>query len=71
MLHFFSLSLKPTLLVGLNKDLELPSTFEVTCHAAPALFAYPPPLKEKKEAKKERVRETASPRDSRVSLTVF
>mmetsp|Transcript_5505 Transcript_5505/g.16241 ORF Transcript_5505/g.16241 Transcript_5505/m.16241 type:complete len:968 (+) Transcript_5505:141-3044(+) len=55
MLHFFSLALAPSMLVGLNKDFQLPQSFSVYC-AAPALrYAYPPKAKEKQETKRERV----------------
>jgi 26S proteasome regulatory subunit N2 len=55
MLHFFSLALAPSMLVGLNKDFQLPQSFSVYC-AAPALrYAYPPKLREKQETKRERV----------------
>jgi len=54
-LHFLSLSLAPTAVIGLNKDLQLPASFAVTCLAKPSDFAYPAPLEEKKEEKKERV----------------
>lgn len=55
MQHFFSLALSPSMLVGLNKDFKLPSSFSVHCSTSPAHFAYPPKLTEKKEVKKERV----------------
>lgn len=54
-LHFMSLSLAPTCVIGLNKDLLLPASFTVTTLAKPSDFAYPAPLEEKKEEKKERV----------------
>ena len=42
----------------MNKDLKIPSSFKLKCDARPSLFAYPEPLTEKVEEKKERV-ETA------------
>ena len=58
MLHFFSLALTPTAVIGVNKDLKIPPSFKLKCDARPSLFAYPEPLKEEVEEKKERV-ETA------------
>ena len=58
LLHFFSLTLTPTAVIGVNKDLKIPSSFKLKCDARPSLFAYPEPLTEKVEEKKERV-ETA------------
>ena len=45
---FLSLSFSPTFLMGLNKDFDMPLSFEVTCNAPPSLFAYPK-VEEKKE----------------------
>ena len=39
-LHFISLALAPTAIIGLNKDLQLPVEFNVTCNAKPSEFAY-------------------------------
>ena len=36
-----SLSFSPTMLIGLNKDFDMPTDFSVTCHAPPSMFAYP------------------------------
>merc|ERR1711968_216895 len=58
LLHFFSLTLTPTAVIGVNKDLKIPSSFKLKCDARPSLFAYPDPLTEVVEEKKERV-ETA------------
>merc|ERR1711988_1497967 len=58
LLHFFSLTLTPTAVIGVNKDLKIPSSFKLKCDARPSLFAYPEPLTEVVEEKKERV-ETA------------
>jgi 26S proteasome regulatory subunit N2 len=45
---FLSLAFSPTMLIGLNKDFNMPTQFEVTCNAPPAMFAYPK-IEEKKE----------------------
>ena len=54
LMHFLSLSFTPTLLIGLNKDFDVPKGFAVRCNAPPSMFAYPKP-EEKKEDKKELV----------------
>jgi 26S proteasome regulatory subunit N2 len=55
MLHFFSLALTPSVLVGVNKDFRLPTSFSVFCASTASKYAYPSKIKEKKEAKRERV----------------
>ncbi|KAM3728445.1 26S proteasome non-ATPase regulatory subunit [Dirofilaria immitis] len=55
--HFSSLAFKPTCVIGLNLNLEMPKT-EFRCNAKPSTFAYPPPLEEKKKEENEKV-ETA------------
>jgi len=45
MVHFLSLALSPTAIIGLNADLEVPD-MEVVCKAQPSEFAYVPPMKE-------------------------
>jgi 26S proteasome regulatory subunit N2 len=47
---FLSLAFTPTMLIGLNKDFNIPTQFEVTCHAPPAMFAYRK-IEEKKEVR--------------------
>ena len=47
-----SLAFQSTALIGLNKDLDVPLTFEVTCNAPPSMFSYPK-LEEKKEDEKK------------------
>ena len=47
-----SLSFAPTMLMGLNKDLNVPKDFELTCLAPPSMFAYPK-IEEKKEDEKK------------------
>ncbi|RKP08547.1 armadillo-type protein [Thamnocephalis sphaerospora] len=44
LMHFLSLSLTPTALIGLNKDLHVPK-FNFVSNAKPSLFAYPPETK--------------------------
>jgi 26S proteasome regulatory subunit N2 len=55
LLHFFSLTLAPTAVIGVNKEMKIPGSFKLKCDAKPSLFAYPDPLEEEKEEKKERV----------------
>ncbi|CAF0941552.1 unnamed protein product [Didymodactylos carnosus] len=54
---FLSLAFSPTCLVTLNQDLKMPNV-DIISNAPPSVFAYPPPLVDKKEEKKEKV-ETA------------
>jgi 26S proteasome regulatory subunit N2 len=51
---FLSLSFSPTMMIGLNKDFDLPKSFTVKCSAPPSMFAYPK-HEEKKEDKREKV----------------
>jgi 26S proteasome regulatory subunit N2 len=39
--HMLSLSFAPTMLIGLNKDFNMPIDFNVVCNAPPSMFAYP------------------------------
>jgi len=57
-MHFLSLSLSPTMLSGLNKDLKVPKSFSFRSNAKPSLFKYPDFLKEEEKKVKEKV-ETA------------
>lgn len=52
--HFLSLSFSSTLLIGLNKDFDVPVDYQVTCNAPPSMFAYPV-IEEKKEEKNKMV----------------
>ena len=54
LMHFLSLSLQPTMLIGLNKDFNIPKNFSVKCAAPPSMFAYPK-IEEKKEDVREKV----------------
>jgi 26S proteasome regulatory subunit N2 len=56
-MNFLALSLSPTSLHGLNKDLKVPKGFAFRSNAKPSLFKYPDFYKEE-EVKKEKV-ETA------------
>jgi 26S proteasome regulatory subunit N2 len=51
---FLSLSFSPTMMIGLNKDFDIPKSFSVKCAAPPSMFAYPK-VEEKKEDKREKV----------------
>eukprot|EP00475_Leptophrys_vorax_P043311 TRINITY_DN8299_c0_g1_i2.p1 TRINITY_DN8299_c0_g1~~TRINITY_DN8299_c0_g1_i2.p1 ORF type:complete len:954 (+),score=291.71 TRINITY_DN8299_c0_g1_i2:134-2995(+) len=51
LLHFLSLTFTPTAIIGLNKDLSMPSGFSFRSNASPSLFAYPPYITIKKEEK--------------------
>jgi 26S proteasome regulatory subunit N2 len=56
LMNMFSLSLSPTMLLGLNKDFNIPKNFTVRCNAKPSLFAYPKMLEEENEKKKATVK---------------
>ena len=53
-MHFLSLSFTPTMIIGLNKDFDIPKNYTVKCNAPYSMFAYPK-MEEKKEDKKELV----------------
>ncbi|XGW27813.1 hypothetical protein V3C99_007974 [Haemonchus contortus] len=57
MVPFISLACKPTCLIALTKQLQMPK-IEFKCNARASLFAYPPPLESKKKEEHEKV-ETA------------
>lgn len=48
LVHFISLALSPTCLIALNSELKMP-VMEFKSAAKPSLYAYPPPLEEKKK----------------------
>ena len=50
--HFLSLAMTPTMMIGLNKDFNMPLDFQVTCNAPPSMFAYPAKEEMKKDDKK-------------------
>ena len=56
LVHMISLSFSPTAVMGVNKDIMLPSKFGVRCNAKPSLFEYPEMLKETVVEKKELVK---------------
>ncbi|VDP64555.1 unnamed protein product [Schistosoma mattheei] len=55
--NFISLAFTPTALIALNKDLNMPK-IQFRSNAKPSTFAYPQPLQQEKEKKREKV-ETA------------
>ena len=52
LLHFVSLAFTPTCLIALNSDLKMP-VLDYKSNAKPSLYAYPPPLEEKKKESNE------------------
>lgn len=57
MFHMMSLCLTPSALIGVNKNIDIPKQFSVKIEGGDALrFAYPEPVVEKKEEKKERIK---------------
>jgi 26S proteasome regulatory subunit N2 len=59
MMNMLSLTLTPTVTVGLNSDLKYPKSFHIECRTKPSTFAYPKKFEEKKEEKKKRVETVA------------
>jgi 26S proteasome regulatory subunit N2 len=58
LVHFFSLTLSPCGLIGVNRKLRIPKGFQFKTNAKPSLFDYPAHLKpddKKKQVKKETV----------------
>lgn len=55
--NFISLAFSPTALIALNKDLNMPK-MQFRSNAKPSTFAYPLPLQQEKEKKREKI-ETA------------
>jgi 26S proteasome regulatory subunit N2 len=49
---FLSLSFHPTVLIGLNKDFDMPNSFSVTCNAPLSMFDYPKVEEKKSDEKK-------------------
>lgn len=49
------LCMHPTSFIGLNKNLVMPKQFNATCQTKPSKFAYPDPVEDKKEEKKEKL----------------
>jgi hypothetical protein len=54
LLPFLSLAFSPTMLIGINKDFDMPVAFEAVCNAPPSMFAYNS-VEEKKEDDKKQV----------------
>jgi 26S proteasome regulatory subunit N2 len=54
LMHFLSLAFTPTMLIGLNKDFDMPLPFSLRCNAPPSMFANPR-VDEKKEDEKQEV----------------
>jgi 26S proteasome regulatory subunit N2 len=52
--HFLSLAFRPSALIGLNEDLEMP-VINFRSNAKPSTYGYPPPLEEKKKEDREKV----------------
>lgn len=52
--HCLALAFTPTCLIALNAQLKMPK-LEFRSNARPSLFAYPPPLEEKKREEREKV----------------
>jgi len=45
LVHFISLAISPSALIGVTKTLKIPKSFEFKSNAKPSLFDYPPHLK--------------------------
>ncbi|XP_046668450.1 26S proteasome non-ATPase regulatory subunit 1 [Homalodisca vitripennis] len=52
--HCLALAFTPTCLIALNSQLKMPK-LEVRSNARPSLYAYPPPLEEKRREEREKV----------------
>jgi len=52
--HFLSLAFTPTCMVGLNADLRMPQ-MQFKSNARPSMYAYPPPIEERKREDREKV----------------
>lgn len=55
MQNFLTLTLTPTALIGLNKNMKVPKTFKCILNAKASRFKYPDFIKADKDKKKERV----------------
>lgn len=55
MLNFLNLTLSPTALIGLNKNLKVPKSFKCISNAKPSTYKYPEFIKIDKDKKKEKV----------------
>merc|ERR1711936_1555008 len=52
--HFLSLAFTPSCVIALNSELDMP-VLQYRSNAKPSMYAYPPPLEEKKKEDKEKV----------------
>lgn len=57
-LNFLALSLSPTALYGLNKDLKVPKGFTFRSNVKPSMFKYPDFLKEEEKKAKQKIETT-------------
>ena len=55
MLNFLNLTLMPTALIGLDKNLKVPKSFKCVSNAKPSTYKYPEFIKLDKDKKKEKV----------------
>jgi 26S proteasome regulatory subunit N2 len=55
MLNFITLSLTPTVLIAVDKNLKVPKSFKATSKAVPSMYRYPELLKKQEEKTKEKV----------------
>eukprot|EP01083_Nonionella_stella_P089627 250148_1 len=54
LVHFITLAITPTTVIGLNKDLRMPKYFRFRSKAAPGLYDYPEHVKAKASEKKKK-----------------
>jgi 26S proteasome regulatory subunit N2 len=53
-IHFLSLALSPSALIGVDKDLEVPSGFQFQSNSKASLFGYPKMVDRSKEEEVKR-----------------
>jgi 26S proteasome regulatory subunit N2 len=56
LLNFLSLSLTPTALIGLDKNLKVPKSFNFVSNAKPSTYKYPDFIKKEEGKEKEKVK---------------
>ena len=56
MQNFLSMTLTPTALIGLNKDLKVPKSFKCISDAKPSTYKYPEMMVRDQDKKKEKVK---------------
>ena len=54
LIQMLSLSMEPTCLIGVDKDLKLPKGFELKCNTKKSMFDYPPIVKQTDKTEKEK-----------------